>query len=76
MYDRVFTLQSASANRNPIEIFKTLNFSGKRLPKKRAAYDSSNTVQDVYFMMLWNSWVGTPPAPYYYVDSRLTFTDV
>jgi hypothetical protein len=76
MYDRVFMLQSASANRNPIEIFKTLNFSGKRLPKKRAAYDSSNTVQDVYFIMMWSSWVGTPPAPYYYVDSRLTFTDV
>lgn len=76
MYDKVITLQSALSDRGLCEIFKTLNFSGKRLPKKRASYNDSNIVQDLYFIMIWNSWVGTPPTPYYYLDTRMTYTDV
>lgn len=77
MYDRTFQTYNNTTGYQglPVKVLK-LNFRGKRLPNKKATYTSSSIVQDAYFILVFNSFVGVSSYPYAEGDYRITYTDV
>lgn len=72
MYDRTMVLWDYPA---PQKILK-INLSGKRLAHKTNIFSTTNIVQNAYFMLILTDYAGVGPYPEYYLNSRLTFTDV
>lgn len=75
MYDRMLTIGSETLYANSVFKYIKLTFSGKRLPMKRTAYDSTNEPDHAYFMLMISTNGGA--SPLVVTDySRLTYTDV
>lgn len=72
MYDRSFVLWDYTT---PQKLLK-INLSGKRLAAKTMIFSTTNVVQQAYFMLIITDYAGLGPYPEYYLNSRLTFTDV
>lgn len=72
MYDRRFIIQGEGiVNKN-----LSLSFFGKKLPNKRVVFNTSNVVQNVWFIAVFSDYVGAGPYPQMFWTSRLTFTDI
>lgn len=76
MYDKSFLMNNANDMYWPCFKYMNLKFSGKKLPKKRVAFQTGASVPDhSYFVLLIsNNASGTAPGVVIY--SRLTYTDV
>lgn len=76
MYDRHFLMSKNTDDYYPSFKYVNLKFSGKKLPKKRVAFQAGGSVPDhSYFVLIMsNNASGTPPGVVIY--SRLTYTDV
>lgn len=78
MWDKTFMTSVSGGkiegNMNTDRYFN-LKFIGKRLPMKRAMYNSSNNPQNAYFVLVMTDAV-TISYPSWSIYSRLTYTDV
>lgn len=72
MYNRQFTIQGDGIVNKTIN----LSFFGKKLPNKRVVFNSSNVVQNAWFLAVFSDYVGAGPFPQMFYTSRLTFTDI
>lgn len=75
MYDGTFRTYAEDAYQSPVHL-KKLNFAGKRLPMKSKQFDAISVVNNAYFILIWNNYVGVGPYPQYDITTRFTFTDV
>lgn len=76
MYDRRFLMGKAGSGENiPSGRLLTMNFYGKKLPKKRMVF-KAGTQDHAYFMLITtgNAFGIDPPSIIY--DWRMTFTDM